>query len=209
MSEDEMIQDIVNKIRAVPSKEICLPYSFTRKSSFMAWCADQAEKRLTLYFVRDKKRIFPDMLNRMDEVADAWKGLGHSIEIKDIDCKIKVPEQAPPNSISRFHINNLTCHYELIKFKEDHPELFFLSTITKDFLKKYKRYHIQYKKNFAYPFDKYTASEIYALRHRIPPELFVALESFDCPHYCANPICPHWKEEHPESLTRSRRWTDE
>lgn len=196
-----IISDIINLIKSDPSENVQIDYSFGRKSGLLAYCAIQAGKHVTLRIVRSKDRIFPDVLEEMDMIVSNWEKIGATVEIKDITCHMKkykkeeVKKGVPP----------FDCIRELLKHRENSTDKMYLSSITKEWPGR-----MLGANKIRTPFKEIclTEVEVHQLKDELPPELYLDLSKFDCPHYCANPICPHWKATHPESLQLFKRWSD-
>lgn len=198
MSGENTITDITNIIKADPAESVHVDYSFGRKSGLLAYCAIHAGKIVTLRIVRAKDRIFPDVLEEMDVILSNWKTIGAIIEIKDITCHLNTYR---PENVKK-GMPPFDCIRALLKYRKTNRDKTYLSSITRGWGRELGTDKI------ITPFMDITEQDVYKLNDELPPELYLDLAKFDCPHYCANPICPHWKVTRPDSLERYKRWTN-
>lgn len=184
--------EIIELLKSYPAKRVCINYSFGRKSTLLAWCAMKAGKQVLLRNIRSN-RIFPDVLREMDRIIETWKGYGVNCEINEVECKAGIGKEIKS-----------ACRHKMIQFRKTRldKDTIFVRTANVNSI------HIAAEDSKISPLIHFTEKEIHAWRVDIPAELFLDLTKFNCPHYCANPICPYWKEEHPETLEKFKRWTD-
>ncbi len=186
----ETLKNIINSIKGIPQEEVYIDFSFGRRSSLLGYCAVQAGKKVTLRFIRARDRIYPDILEEMSRVIDAWTNLGCTFEIVDIICE-------------RRDVGDSVCLRERTKFRNANPWKFFLLTSTKDTYDKYSRP----AENRAYPFKDYSINEVRFMASSVNALPHLDLTKFNCSHICSNPICPYWQALRPDILEKYTRWT--
>ncbi len=189
------IDDIINSIKQIPGDDVIIYFSYGRKSALLAWCALKAGKRITLRFIIDESRVFEDIKEEMKAVVKRWELLGAAYEEIRINCPIT-------EYVRGKQCIQLPCIAKQMEITETKKERNVLSTQPR-FVSSWW----QKVPTFYYPFEDYDIREITNLSKEIPHGLILDLQRFDCPHYCANPICPYWEKTHPESLLQYKGWT--
>ena len=202
---------IVEIIRTQTPNDVFIDFSFGMKSSLLTWAAHEAGKNIQGCAIVDKSRVFPEVLDAMQDVMKKWAGLGVDLWIEEIECTIKdhnIQRQKELETLVDPKLEQIPL--DCVKTYKKHlrgknKDKFYLLSQLKD----HPPYRVKASGNREFtPLVHLTERDIYALRYKLPTKYYIDLRSMNMPHFCANPICPVWKVRRPESLKMFKRWTD-